>query len=195
MGTLLAPAFGPAHVVGLSARQAAVIETVAAPQEEPTAVTPRGAFFRSLLVPGWGHVATDAYTRAGFYVTAQSGALWMLLQTLERSGEADERLRLERERVRERLLVGGPPATRADSAAFFQAIDNDPGVRARQELVDARDDQVEDWSAVSIFLVLLGATDAFVAAHLADFPEPLSLDVVPIGASGAEVRVSLPVGP
>jgi hypothetical protein len=140
-------------------------------------------------------VATDSYTRAGFYVAAQSGSLWMLLQTLERRGEADIRLRLERERASDRLQAGGPPASAADSAAFFQAIENDPGVRAEQELVDARDDQVEDWSALSIFLVLLGATDAFVAAHLADFPEPLSFELLPRGPDRAEVRVSLPVGP
>jgi hypothetical protein len=119
----------------------------------------------------------------------------MLLQTLERRSEADARLRLERERVRDRLQLGGPPPNRADSAVFFQAIENDPGVQSAQEVVDARDDQVEDWSALSIFLVLLGATDAFVAAHLADFPEPLSLDVVPRGPERAEVRLSLPLGP
>jgi hypothetical protein len=137
-------------------------------------------------------VATESYTRAGFYVAAQSGSLWMLLQTLERRNEADTRLRMERVRVRERLEATGPVA---DTAAFLQTIETDPGVKSRQELVDARDDQVEDWSALSIFLVLLGATDAFVAAHLADFPEPLSLDVLPRGLDAAEVRVSLPLGP
>jgi hypothetical protein len=190
---LLAPAIGFAPS-SLSAQQPAT-DAVPVLSETPTGVTPGGAFLRSILLPGWGHVATESYTRAGFYVAAQSGSLWMLLQTLERRGEADARLRIERERVSDRLQILGPPASEADSAVFFQAIASDPGVQTAQKLVDARDDQVEDWSALSIFLVLLGATDAFVAAHLADFPEPLSLDVLPRGADGAEVRLSLPLGP
>ena len=192
----LAPAFGPAAVFGLSAQQAVGADSVPSAQDPaPAGITPGGAFLRSVLVPGWGHVATESYGRAGFYVAAQSGSVWMLLQTLERRNEADIRLRTERDRVRARLEVTAPPATRPDSAAFFQAIENDPGVRASQELADARDDQVEDWTALSIFLVLLGATDAFVAAHLADFPEPLSLDVLPRGADATELRLSLPLGP
>ena len=161
-------------------------------QDVATGITPGGAFLRSLLVPGWGHVATDAYARAGFYVTAQSASLWMLLQTIERRGDARDFLELERDLVRARLQASGPVPP--DSIASLNAaIEADPEVEKRQELVDARDNQVEDWSALSIFLVLLGATDAFVAAHLADFPEPLSFDVIPRG-SGAELRFTVPIG-
>ncbi len=157
-----------------------------AAQEVP--ITPGGAFLRSVLVPGWGHIATDSYGRAGFYVTMQSASLWMLWQTMDRRGEARAFERLERDLAAERLRSGGM----SDPDSIQIAVDRDPAVQDREALVEARGAQVEDWSALSIFLVLLGATDAFVAAHLADYPEPLALDVLPLGGGRVEVRGSIP---
>ncbi len=186
---------------GLEARQAGadppdpdtgILPETAAPE----VVTPRGAFIRSLVVPGWGHVASRSYARAGFYVSALSGSLWMLQQAVVRRDEAASFVQVERELAMLRLMAAGvDPGDELDAALenddLVQA--RDAMVEARDALVEARDGQVEDWTALSIFLVLIGATDALVAAHLADFPEPLALRVLPRGAGEVELRVSIPL--
>ena len=156
--------------------------------EAPVSVTPRGAFIRSLAVPGWGHVASGSYARAGFYVSALSGSLWMLQQAVVRRDEAASFAQAERELATLRLTAAGVE----DPGALERALENDDLITARDALVAARDGQVEDWTAVSLFLVLLGATDALVAAHLADFPEPLALRALPRGGGEIELRVSVP---
>ena len=152
-------------------------------------VTPRGAFIRSLALPGWGHVASGSYARAGFYVSALSGSLWMLQQTVVRRNEAASFAEVERELAMSRLMAAGVE----EPGELDAALENDDLVATRDALVEARDGQVEDWAAVSIFLVLLGATDALVAAHLADYPEPLTLRALPRGAGEVELRVSIPL--
>lgn len=179
---------------GIEARQAGadppdpdagVLPEAAAPE----VVTPRGAFIRSLAVPGWGHVASGSYARAGFYVSALSGSLWMLQQTVVRRNEAASFAEVERDLAMSRLMAAGVE----EPGELDAALDNDDLVATRDALVEARDGQVEDWAAVSIFLVLLGATDALVAAHLADYPEPLTLRALPRGAGEVELRVSIPL--
>ena len=179
---------------GLEARQAGADppdpDTGALPEAAaPEVVTPRGAFIRSLAVPGWGHVASRSYARAGFYVSALSGSLWMLQQAVVRRDEAASFAQVERELATSRLMAAGVE----DPGQLDTDLEDDDLVQARDALVEARDGQVEDWTALSIFLVLLGATDALVAAHLADFPEPLALRALPRGAGEVELRVSIPV--
>ena len=184
----------PGAAGGLEARQAGADppdpDAGAVPEAAaPAVVTPRGAFIRSLAVPGWGHVAAGSYARAGFYVSALSGSLWMLQQTVVRRDEAASFAQVERELARSRLMAAGAE----DPGELDAALEDDDLVLARDALVEARDGQVEDWTALSIFLVLLGATDALVAAHLADFPEPLALRALPRGAGEVELRVSIPL--
>ena len=155
----------------------------------PAGLTPRGAFIRSLFVPGWGHVASRSYARAGFYVTALSGSLWMLQQTIVRHGEAETFLEVERELATSRLMAAGT----SDPDELRSALDDDDRVVARDALVAARGEQAQDWTALSLFLVLLGATDALVAAHLADYPEPLTFRAVPLGGGQVELSVSIPL--
>lgn len=168
----------------LSAQQVLPADSLAA----VGGITPGGAFLRAALVPGWGHVATGSYARAGFYVAAEGGSAWMLLQTLARRREAQTMLGLERELARERLLAVG-----TEEAELADAVDQDPLVQNREAQFDSRDQQVEDWAALSIFLVLLSGADAFVAAHLADYPEPLSIQVGPNPTGALELRLSLPL--
>ena len=184
----------PGAGAGLEARQAGADppdpDTGALPEAAaPEVVTPRGAFIRSLAVPGWGHVASRSYARAGFYVSALSGSLWMLQQTVVRRDEAASFAQVERELATSRLMAAGVEGP----GELDTALENDDLVQARDALVEARDGQVEDWAALSIFLVLIGATDALVAAHLADFPEPLALRALPRGAGEVELRVSIPL--
>ncbi len=44
-------------------------------------VTPMGAFFRSLILPGWGQAAVDQPVRGAFYFTMEAASLWMLFKT------------------------------------------------------------------------------------------------------------------
>lgn len=160
-------------------------------QDAGTAVTPGGAFLRSLLVPGWGHVAARAHLRGAVYVAAQSGAFWMLAKSMARHGVAIDFRATEYQLAQDRLRAAG--VTSPDSLALL--AEADPRVEDWDDLVSSRATQVEDWAALSIFLVLLGATDAFVAAHLMDRPEPLTFGVLPAAGGRWDVSVSVPVGP
>jgi hypothetical protein len=143
-------------------------------------VTPRGAFIRSLIVPGWGHLSVGAPTRAAFYVSAQGASTWMLAKSWLRQRSAERFLDFERDLVIAELRRSG--ITGADSLRLL--ADQDPRVTARDELVSIRGDQVEDWVALALFLTLLGATDALVAAHLSTVPEPLSFGFVTSSPAG-----------
>jgi hypothetical protein len=80
----------------------------------------------------------------------------------------------------------------ADSILAF--VDEDEGVVEARGLVEARSQQREDWIAFGLFMLFLGGADAFVSAHLSDFPDPLTVNPVPseTGAPGIEIRVRLP---
>lgn len=136
-------------------------------------VSPGGAFLRSLVLPGWGHASVGSGTRAAFYAAAQSGTALMVLKSASRQRTARRFAAEERRLVEDELRLQG--VTSADSLRVLAGAD--PRVSQREELVDRRGQQVEDWVALGLFLTLLGAADAYVAGHLADFPEPLALDV------------------
>lgn len=165
-------------------------------------VTPRSVFLRSLLIPGWGHVVTGSYGRGGLYFGAQAGSLWMIGKSARRRSEAQRLIEIARRAVRERVMLGGATGP-ADIEAVVEA---DPAVQEWKGLIDARGQQVEDWTAFSIFLVLISAADAYVSAHLMDYPERLSvatprlpepgrltLSVLPSETEGIEVRLSVVV--
>ena len=61
--------------------------------------------------------------------------------------------------------------------------------------VEAREGQFEDWVAMGIFLTFLSGADAFVTAHLRDFPDPVEVVVAPTpDGSGVEVAAKLYLG-
>lgn len=154
-------------------------------------VSPGGAFARSLLVPGWGHVVSDAPFRGAVYVGAQSGTAWMLAKSLNRRRTA-RRFRSDELRIVEAELRASG-IQEPDSVRFL--AEQDERIEAWDELLETRDQQVEDWFSLGLFLVLLGAADAYVAAHLADRPPPLTIEVLPGRAIGTwTVGVHLPVG-
>lgn len=154
-------------------------------------VSPGGAFIRSLAVPGWGHAAAGSYTRAGFYFVTSGATFWMLTKTAQSLGVAHDRLSLAEREVEAELLRGGL----SDPDSLAARVEGDERVVDARSLVDSREQQMEDWTAFGIFWLLLNATDAFVSAHLADFPEPVEIDVRP-GSPGnpTELRLSIPVG-
>ncbi|MSR35930.1 MAG: hypothetical protein EXR95_04690 [Gemmatimonadetes bacterium] len=152
--------------------------------------TPGGAFVRALLIPGWGHASVGAYTRGGFYFAAETTTAFLLARTMRRLALAKDARDLREEGLRESLLASGASP---DSVAAL--VDGDPRVARSRRLVRSRRQQVEDWAALGVFAMFLSGADAFVSAHLRNFPEPVSatLEVAP-GSAGVTVGLRLPVG-
>ncbi len=130
-------------------------------------ITPKGAFLRSLVLPGWGQSAVGSPGRGAVYFTLETASLWMVYKSHRKLHFA----RRNQDYLRE---VG--------------ELEED----VQSGLVSAREEQMEDWITLSGFLLLFNAADAFVSAHLVDFDERIG--VVPGRRGGAEINVSLPVG-
>jgi len=62
------------------------------------------------------------------------------------------------------------------------------------ENVASKDQQIQDWIVLLVFNHLFSAAEAFVAAHLQDFPKELKIRAVPGGGGvSGGIRFSLPV--
>ncbi|HEX7117653.1 MAG TPA: DUF5683 domain-containing protein [Longimicrobiales bacterium] len=181
-----------------------VPEPIALPADSTDVVpgpSPAGAFVRSLLVPGWGQASHGAYVRGGVFFALQAGSWFMLIKTMAKLAEARS---IETRRVgavRDSLL-----ALAADSAELAEryqdprnleldlqrAAEQDEGVVDIRGLVHAREEQREDWIAMTIFMTLMSGVDALVNAHLADFPARVSVD--PALGGRLTVGVTVPAG-
>src|SRR5687768_17863244 len=53
-------------------------------------ISPRSAFFHSLVLPGWGQSELGAPGRGGVYFSLEAGSLWMLYKTTQKLREARE---------------------------------------------------------------------------------------------------------
>ncbi len=162
------------------------VEAVEGP-DSPGRASPGGAFVRSMLIPGWGQAVSESPGRGAFYFTVQSVGVWMILKTSKTLGSASDILAMRRLEATQRLSAD-PLVDPADLAA---AIDADPGVVSALELKGIRRQQREDWLSFGVFFLLLGGADAFVAAHLAGFPDPLEVAIRPLPDMGLEVGFSL----
>ena len=130
-------------------------------------ISPRSAFLRSLVLPGWGQSSIGAPGRGAVYFALESGSLWMVYKSgqklqeareLERIMHADGRLEPER-------TLG---------------------------LVKARRNEREDWITLSVFWFFFSGADAYVAAHLRDFDT--HVDVEPGPQGGTQLRLNVPLG-
>lgn len=160
------------------------------PSDSASGPGPAGAFLRGVLLPGWGHAASDATTRGAFYFGAESLAGWMLYKTAGRLDTARDQAALWEERVGQALAAQGVSEP-AEVEAALEA--NDDVARARG-LVSAREEQREDWLAVVIFTLLVSGLDAFVSTHLQEFPEPLTIEGDP-AVGRVEVGFRVPAMP
>ena len=179
---------GAAHASALTGQQ----PVAGAPQDSAQAVeTPgssgrpsaAGAFVRSMMVPGWGQAVAGSPGRGAFYFTIQSVAVWMILKTTKTLASASDIHAMRRLEAMARLSAD-PTVDPADLPA---AVDADLAVSSAFELQQIRAQQREDWIAFGVFFLLLGGADAFVAAHLADFPEPLEVAIRPLPDRGVEL--------
>lgn len=129
--------------------------------------SPRGAFLRSLVLPGWGQAYVESPGRGAVYFALTGGSLWM--SYLARSQLRDARR--EQDWLRETGELEEDEET---------------------EFAIARARHFEDWAALSLFLVFLSAADAYVAAYLADFDERIGVRPDADGALRIEARLPMP---
>jgi hypothetical protein len=151
--------------------------------------SPGGAFLRALILPGWGHASIGSYKRGGFYFITESTTAFMLARTIHRIGIAKDAQSLKESRVREALLASG---SREDSIPGL--LDRNAEVRHTRNLVRARQSQLEDLVAMGLFLLFIGGADAFVSAHLRDFPDPVGIQVAPLPGGTTGIGFSVPIG-
>ncbi len=185
--TLLLAADGRAQESEASGARADSLETEQSSADTAGGITPGGAFFRGVLIPGWGHSATGSSARAGFYVATEAASLWMLFKSHRRFLAARERADNLGARLRRDLIAQGY----RDPQEIDDALLADPNYEELIGLADARAEQREDWLAFGLFMLLVSGIDAFVSAHLDNFPEPLEIDGDP-ETGRVEARISLP---
>ena len=99
------------------------------------------------------------------------------MRTRLRLREVEERVALRESIVRARLAAEGVTELEEIEAG----LDDDSEREDLRSLQDARGEQQEDMVALGIFFLLLSGADAYVTAHLARFPDALTVEVEPVG--------------
>lgn len=121
----------PAEPAEPSPDTAAVVDSVSPVVRTPRADTldvpegpaPMSAFFRSVLVPGWGQLAADQPVRAAFYFTMQTATVFMVFRTQDRidDAESDALKEARREQREDWLVLAGFWALAAGVDAWVSA--------------------------------------------------------------------------
>ncbi len=160
-------------------------------------VSPGKAFYRSLLIPGWGQASVGAYVRGGTFFGLQMGSAYMLVKTLGKLGEAHnvESRRVGAAKDSLRGLMAKDTAINrrlSEPAAFNTAVDSTPSVARVRRLINSRENQRQDWITYTVVWTLASGVDAFVAAHLATFP--VKVDAEPASRGGLLLKLNLPTG-
>ncbi len=163
-------------------------------------LSPRGAMFRSFLIPGWGQGSVGSYKRGGVFFAIQGTSWYMLLRTIGRLNDVkhtEARLvaaaadSLQALAVRDsvfamRLADDSLHILRDDTIAVF------PGVATARKLIDARSQQRQDWITYTLFFTLMSGVDAYVNAHLRNFPTTILSEVRRDGSVSFSVKLALP---
>lgn len=163
-----------------------------------TGPSPSGAFIRSLVLPGWGEVASGAPIRGAVFFAGHAVNIGMTVKTLRTLGEVRDIETGRRAVVEDSILEAAETDTElADSIAsnpFFleDQIEGHPEVADLVELRESREGQREDWLVFGVFWMLASAVDAYVAAQLADFPADIS--ATRSGGDGMRLQISIPFG-
>lgn len=124
--------------------------------------TPLGAFFRSLVLPGWGQAVLDRKLTGGLFLLWEGITLAMTTKVHQ-----------------EVQFVRATEDTR-----------NIPSGQRESSLLRAKRAEREDWLVLLAFNHLFSGLEAYVAAHFTDFPGDLRFGAVP-GPRGPEPVVGL----
>ncbi len=119
------------------------------PTDTAHRTSPMGAFWRSLLLPGWGQAQTGRPVTGALFATWEGVTAMMTLK--------------------------------AQSETHHLKETGSGSLRAKRQ-------QVQDWLVLWVFNHLFSGAEAFVSAHLQDFPKDLKVQVFPGG-----VGISVPV--
>ena len=150
-------------------------------------VSPGGAFLRAVLVPGWGHVSIGANARAGAYFAIESAVAYGIIRTRRRISEARSRANFREILLRENLSTQGI----TDPTQIENALESDATLADLKNLRESRGEQQEDLVAFGLFLLFLSGADAFVSAHLKDFPDPIAIEGGPTNDGRLEIGLRL----
>ena len=150
-------------------------------------VTPGGAFLRAVLVPGWGHVSIGANARAGVYFAIESAVAYGIIRTRRRISEVTSRTDFRETLLHEELVTQGI----TDPNQIESALKSDATLADLKSLGESRSDQQEDLVAFGLFLLFLSGADAFVSAHLKDFPDPIAIEGGPTNDGRLEIGLRL----
>ncbi|HUF29349.1 MAG TPA: hypothetical protein VMM77_01705 [Gemmatimonadaceae bacterium] len=174
----------PSLAVSQAVDSAAVgVRASAARDTTPLRVSPRGAFLRSLAVPGWGQARLDRSTAGAAFVLTETLAAVMIVKSRR---QLDLAKAARGDSIFVGYQVGGDGAPVLDqNGAPVLIYEPDPlGARTR-----SRRQQFEDWVAILAFNHLFSAADAYVAAHLGDIPRRVSMRPT---AGGLAISAQLP---
>ncbi len=132
-------------------------------------ISPRRAFLRSLLIPGWGQTSLGRGTAGGLFVLMEGVTAAMIVKSSDDLGRAKD--------ARADSIFQGFQVNA--TTGELELLDGQPvPVYLRNPITDrisARRQHLEDWIALMAFNHLFAAAEAFVAAHLYDVPARISV--------------------
>jgi hypothetical protein len=136
----------------LSAQDTSVINRPAVLVVRPDTsnqIRPMNAFWRSLVMPGWGQSATGRHTTGAIFVMWEGVTAMMTLK--------------------------------AQQEANYMKQIGSANLKAKRQ-------EVQDWLVLWVFNHLFSGAEAYVSAHLQDFPADLKIQAFPGG-----IGISLPL--
>lgn len=149
-------------------------------------ISPGRAFIRSLLVPGYGQIGLNRSVAAGIFAFVEVGAIGMARRSALNLREARRTPADSLVEAFERDPITRQPVI--DPETGLPRVGTLTGFQLR-ERIRARRVHYEDWLAILIANHLFAAADAYVAAHLWDFPATVSASMTP--KAGARVSASI----
>ena len=148
--------------------------------------SPGKALLRSFILPGWGQFSVGAYGRGALFATFQGTSYYMLWKTRDKLQRAEDRLDTRTNALRDSLVATG------DTVGLEAKLDTAQVLVSGRALVDSRERHMQDWITYTIFFTLASGVDAFVAAHLADFPVRIEPEARTDGSVNLKLSVPLP---
>ncbi|HSJ07675.1 MAG TPA: DUF5683 domain-containing protein [Longimicrobiales bacterium] len=203
--TLFSAVFAATLIAAASVAPAAAQNVPAVPGDSmpvadsipPEAPLPRGAFIRALAVPGWGHMYIDEPRRAAVYFTLQATSIGMLVKSLSDLGRVRDVYgpldRAARDSLDMLMAEDTVLAKQLENPdAYDRARLEYPGLNDARLLVRAREEHRQDWIVYTLFFTFAAAVDAYVTAHMKDFPAEFSAVPQLDGTVRLAMRVPMP---
>jgi hypothetical protein len=164
------------------------------PREAPS---PRNAFLRAMVVPGWGHFGIGEYRRGAVYLGIQATSWAMLAKSINRLDEARDMAGMLERAGRDSLALAMAADTAlarelSDPLRYERELAEYPGLQGFRDLANARRRHRQDWIVYTTVFTFAAAIDAYVTAHLKDFPEGIT--VAPAADGGVRLGLQLPLG-